>query len=139
MTTPDTTHVSTSTPITNARVAVENAADHVAEHGEGAIQKTRAATNQALDALQSGVDDLRQAIPSTVHRVTGQVDELARRSIDRARATGLQVKDKVVLAGDRSVGYIRDEPVKSVLIAVAAGAALAALLGWVSRPSASRR
>jgi ElaB/YqjD/DUF883 family membrane-anchored ribosome-binding protein len=49
------------------------------------------------------------------------------------------VKDKVAQAGDRSVGYIRDEPVKSVLIAAAAGAALAALIGWASRSGAGRR
>jgi hypothetical protein len=123
----------------NTHQARENAADRAAEHAEGAIEKTRVATNHAFDALQARVDDLREGVPSTLSRMATQVDEIARRGIDRARETSVTVKDKVAQAGDRSVGYIRDEPVKSVLIAAAAGAALAALIGWASRSGAGRR
>ncbi len=113
--------------------AVEDFADNAVAKAEGAIDSTRRAVNNGLDSLQSGVGDLRDATPSAISRAAAQVEELTRRSLERCRDAGSQVKDQVVRAGDRSVGYIRDEPVKSVVIAAATGAAVAVLIGWLTR------
>lgn len=94
--------------------------------------------NQALDSVQAGVDDLRKTAPAALSRAAAQVEELTRRSLDRARETGAQVKEQVARVGDRSVDYIRDEPVKSVLIAAAAGAAAAVLIGMLARSHSHR-
>jgi len=45
----------------------------------------------------------------------------------------LRLRDRAHRASDHTVGYIRDEPVKAILIAVAAGAAIAALASLLSR------
>lgn len=125
-------------PLAPAMAAVEDLADRAAARTDSAIQGTRQMTNDALDALQSGVDSLRTTGPGALSRAAAQVDDLTRRGIERARETGATVKDKVSTAGDRSVAYIRDEPVKSILIAAATGAAVAALVGWLSRSRAPR-
>lgn len=79
------------------------------------------------------VETLRDAVPETLARTAAQAESLTRLGIERARATASQVRHQVAVAGDNTVGYIRHEPVKSVLIAAAAGAILAAVLGWAMR------
>lgn len=119
--------------------AIEHMADQAAASVDGALQATRSATDHALDSLQSGVEGLRQAGPAALSRAAAQVEDLTRRGMERARAAGTEVKNQVTRAGDRSVDYIRDEPVKSVLMAAAAGAAIAALVGWSMRTRAAAK
>lgn len=113
--------------------AVENLTDQAAAKTDGVIQSTRNVANSALDSLQSGVDNLRHAAPAALSRAAAQVEDLTRRSLERARDASSQVKQQVAQVGDKSVNWIRDEPVKSVLIAAAAGAAMAALISWLAR------
>ncbi len=55
---------------------------------------------------------------------------LARESVEKA---GKAVREQFGRASDCTRHYIQDEPIKAVLIAAAAGAAGAALIGWLSR------
>jgi ElaB/YqjD/DUF883 family membrane-anchored ribosome-binding protein len=103
-----------------------------------ATQHLKAAVADAEGALQSTVDDLRERAPAAFSRAAAQVEELTRRSVERARDAGYQVRDRVGRAGDMTVGYIRDEPMKSVLIAAATGAAVAMLIGWLARSNHAR-
>jgi ElaB/YqjD/DUF883 family membrane-anchored ribosome-binding protein len=109
---------------------VEHLADNAAAKADAALESSRKTTQQAIDTVQQGVEDLRRSVPGLLTRAATQVDELARQSVERAQAASAQVKDVVQRAGDNSRAYIRDEPVKSVLIAAATGAAVAALIGW---------
>ena len=118
---------------TTATEAIEQATVRTADRATQMIESTQSAANGALDSLQSGVDTLRAALPSAFGSAAAQVEDLTRRSLERARHASHQVRDKVADASDRTVGYIKDEPVKSVLIAAVAGAALATLIGWVAR------
>jgi ElaB/YqjD/DUF883 family membrane-anchored ribosome-binding protein len=54
------------------------------------------------------------------------------------RDTSDLVSKKAHQATDKTVAYIRHEPIRSVLIAAATGAALVALLRLVSRPGRVR-
>jgi len=67
-------------------------------------------------------------------RAGEQASELAQRGVDAVRERSLQVRDQALRASDNTVNYIRDEPVKAVLIAAAAGAVLMALIGLLRRP-----
>lgn len=58
---------------------------------------------------------------------------MAHRAVEAVRDSTHQLHDQASHAGDRVVRYIRREPVKSVLIAAAAGAALMALVDLVLR------
>lgn len=119
--------------------SIDDMADQAAAKADEALKSTRSAANRTLDSLESGVDSLRETVPNAFSRAAAQVEELTRRGVERAREASLGMRDQVHRASDRTVGYIKDEPVKSVLIAAATGAAVALLVGWAMRSRHSSR
>lgn len=81
-------------------------------------------TEQAAQVISHQAEGLKQ--------VLNDAGELARQGIERARLAGVNLKDQAKTAGDSTVNYIREEPVKAVLIAAAVGAVSAALISWLS-------
>lgn len=107
--------------------------ERAAHRVDDALAGTKRVAAQAADTVQSGLDTLRDTVPSTMSRYAAQAEDVTRRGIERARQTATQVRERAAHAGDVTVGYIRDEPVKAVLAAVAAGAVTALVLTWFSR------
>jgi ElaB/YqjD/DUF883 family membrane-anchored ribosome-binding protein len=95
------------------------------------IRQTQAAVNAGLDAVASGVQSLRDDTASIaraadaaelqVHRSLQSVRQSTRELIERARSGSLHAQE-----------VIRHDPFKAVLIAAAAGIAVAALIGLFS-------
>lgn len=115
--------------------SVENFAQRAANKAEQGIESTRQTANQALDKAS----ELSQTVPSLLSQFSDQIQEAARRGIEQAKCLSRDTKDKVNAAGERAVTYVKDEPVKSILIAAATGAAAAALIGWLARSRNSDR
>lgn len=90
-------------------------------------------------AAESSTHLADQAAQSAEHVVRSS-KEIVNNAIDNVassvRDTSRQLQTKVLRASDGTVNYIRDEPVKSVLIAAAAGAAIVALATLVQRSRA---
>ncbi len=107
--------------------------DQAAASADRAIQSTQRATNDALDSLSNGVHDLRDQAAPALRRSSEQIAALAQRGMDAVRDTSQELRDKALRASDQTVGYIKGEPVKSMLIAAAAGATLMALLSLMTR------
>jgi ElaB/YqjD/DUF883 family membrane-anchored ribosome-binding protein len=128
----------TTTDTRSAAKSMELGAEQVGQRADQALQTARRAADGAIDALQHKVDDLNESIPGALGRAAARVDEITRRGIERARDTSSHLREEVTRAGDRTVAYIKDEPVKSVLIAAATGAAVAALVTLLAQ-SRSRR
>ena len=105
-----------------------NLVDQVAQSADEAIKSTQRVTDQALDKLAGSVQGLRQQASPMLNRATARASELAHRSIDAVHESSLQLRDKALRASDKTVTYIKDEPVKSVLMAAAAGAVLTAIV-----------
>lgn len=122
-----------------ARSRADSLANHAVDKSDEALQAARRAADGALDALHDKVDALHDLIPGVFGRAAARVDDLTRRGVERARQTSYDVRDRVGHAGDVTVAYIKDEPMKSILIAAAAGAALATLAGVLSRSRAAAR
>jgi ElaB/YqjD/DUF883 family membrane-anchored ribosome-binding protein len=110
-----------------------NLVDQAAASADRAIKSTQRVANEALDSLSSGVHDVRDQAAPVLERGKEKLTELAHRSVDAVRDTSHQLREKAVHASDTTVGYIREEPVKAMLIAAATGAALMALIGLLSR------
>lgn len=126
--------MATTTPDTHkSEQAIERATDRAGERADEALRSARRTANQTLDALQGKVDELQDSVPGALGRAAARVDEITRRGMERARDTGAHMRESVTRAGDRTVAYIKDEPVKSVLIAAATGAAVAALVTLLAR------
>jgi len=100
---------------------------------EATQQVIEKAAGQALDHLAGTVDDLRQEAAPLLHRAADKASAFAHRGVDAVLEGSHQLRDRARQAGDVTVGYIKDEPVKSMLIAAATGAALMALVGLISR------
>lgn len=80
----------------------------------------------ALDQLADQVDQARDHAVPRLQQMAASAEALVRNSAaalrDRSEAARLQARR----ASEHTVEYIRDEPVKSVLIAAATGAAMVA-------------
>ena len=107
--------------------------DRAANKADQALQSSRRMGSDVAQAVQSGIDGLREGVPSAISRATTQAEDLTRRGIERARQASAAVRDKATRVGDQTVGYIKDEPVKAMLVAAAAGAVAALLIGWLGR------
>ncbi len=96
------------------------------------------ALSQQAQVVQADVNQLMNDAPGLISGALADAQALARNGIDRARQASAKVRDQVGIASEKTVGYIQEEPVKSVLIAAAVGAASAALIAWLARSRAER-
>lgn len=126
-----------NTDITNKPFGqdVSKTAENVADSASGAIRSTQNVANAAFDRLSDKVDSARdQAVP-LINRLSTQAEAAARRGAEAVKETSAQLREKAIRAQDTTVGYIKDEPVKAMLIAAATGACLMALVSLASRSS----
>jgi ElaB/YqjD/DUF883 family membrane-anchored ribosome-binding protein len=112
--------------------APSNLIDQASQTADQAIKSTEQAANEALQSLSKVMHDLRNQITPRFEHATDQASSLAHRGIDGVRETSHQLRVKAEHASENTVNYIRHEPMKSVLIAAATGAALMALVSLVS-------
>jgi ElaB/YqjD/DUF883 family membrane-anchored ribosome-binding protein len=123
---------------TTLKPAVQNApniVDKAADNASGAIRSTQNVTNAAFDRLDEKVDSVRDQAAPILDRISKKAEAVTRRGIDAVRDGSAQLREKAVQLSDTTVGHIRDEPLKAVLIAAATGAALMALVVLASRSS----
>jgi ElaB/YqjD/DUF883 family membrane-anchored ribosome-binding protein len=122
------TNPGTSTPDPTNRLV-----DQAALSADNAIKSTQRVANEALDSLAGGVEGLRHQAGPALNRVGEKASTLAHRGVDAVRESSQQLRDRALRASDSTAAYIKDEPVKSMLIAAAAGAALMALVSLMGR------
>ena len=84
---------------------------------------------QATNASQAAADSL----VNSTQRIVGDTQKLARRGIEALRYGSEHLRDRALQATDSTAAYIKDEPVKSMLMAAAAGAALVVLGSLLTR------
>ena len=119
--------------ISNQPVATTKLADQAAHSADVAIRATQRVANGALDNLAKSVEGLRQEAAPLLDRANEQAHALAQRGMDAVRDGTHQVRERALRASDATTAYIQHDPLKSVLIAAAAGAALMALIGLMTR------
>ncbi len=110
-----------------------NLADQAADRANSAIRSTQNVTNAAFDRLTDKVGDVRDQAAPLINRLSDQAGTAARRGLDAVRDTSAQVRETALKASDTTVAYIKDEPLKAILIAAATGAALTALVSLLGR------
>ena len=117
-------------PITDKSGNMIEQASHTADQ---AIRATQQAANSAVDSAAGSLQDLRHQTAPMLERASERVSAMAHHGMDSVRDTSHQLRLKAEHASDTTVNYIRQEPVKAVLIAAATGAALMALVSLVAR------
>ncbi len=101
-------------------------ADRAADSASHALDAARAGAHHTFDGMVHSLDGLRGRAAPALDHASERMAELAQRS-------SRYVRDGAHRAGDNAALYIREQPVKSILYAAAAGAIVAWLAGWLAR------
>jgi ElaB/YqjD/DUF883 family membrane-anchored ribosome-binding protein len=117
----------------NTTTTVSNLANQAADSANSAIRSTQNFANDALERLSDKVDNAQDEVQPLISRLSAKAESVANRGAEAVRETSAQLRDKALRAQDNTVSYIKDEPVKSMLIAAATGAALMALVSLSTR------
>jgi ElaB/YqjD/DUF883 family membrane-anchored ribosome-binding protein len=125
--------MNTTTTIKQVGSEASSVADQAADSVNSAVRSTQGVANQAFDRLSDKIESAREQAVPLINRLTSQAENAAHRGADAVRDVSAQVRDRALKASDTTVSYIKDEPVKAMLIAAATGAALMALIGLLSR------
>jgi len=123
--------IATNKPL--SQTSGNDVADQAAQGADSAIKSTQRYANDALNTLSDKVQEVRDQAAPVLNRVAEKAETLARRGIDAVKDSSQQVREKALRVSDSTVGYIKDEPVKAILIAAATGAALMALISLMTR------
>jgi ElaB/YqjD/DUF883 family membrane-anchored ribosome-binding protein len=77
--------------------------------------------------------NLADAAAPLLNSASEEASDLAQRVVEAVRESSQELQNKATRASDITVKYIRNEPVKSLLIAAATGATLMALVSLMLR------
>lgn len=108
-------------------------ANQVGQSADQAIRSTQRVANEAVDTVAGSVKDLRNEVGPMINQVAERASALAHRGADALQRGSQPLLDKAQHAADSTTNYIRNEPVKAMLIAAATGAALMGLITLVNR------
>jgi ElaB/YqjD/DUF883 family membrane-anchored ribosome-binding protein len=111
---------------------VQDMGDKAADSAQGAIRSTQRTADQALNRLSDTVEDVRSKAGPMLNKVTSQAEAAARRGMEAVRDTSQQLRERAVQASDMTVAYVKDEPIKAMLIAAATGAVLMGLISMLA-------
>ncbi|MBC7993234.1 MAG: hypothetical protein H7Z15_08345 [Rhizobacter sp.] len=131
--------MNTVTSFKNEAPSTEDVKAYTAGSLGAAVETAKQGGDYGLDMVEHGIAKAREKVPSAFNRAAAQVDDITRRGLERARQVGGDVRHQAGRAGDSTVAYIKDEPVKSVLMAVAAGATVAGLMALLMRSRSTHR
>ncbi len=108
-------------------------ADDARQTASDAIETTRAYAQNAVNAAGEKVRDLRRDTEPGVEQIAARVQQAVQRGLDAASTTSARAQRRLEAAADVTGKYISDQPMRSVLVAAAAGAAITALIVLASR------
>ena len=95
--------------------------------------QTSSSLNHTVAQLTDDAKSALDKAPGALSEAAAQLQAVARRGLDSARELSAGARDKASRAGDRTLAYIHEEPLKAVLIAAAAGAVLTMLASALAR------
>ena len=114
-----------------SETSLSNASASTTDHFNRAAASLRAAERDAQAAIGSAVDGLQSAYGDAkplLSRWSERARDYASDGYDAARERAAALRDRGQQAVDSTRGYVKEEPIKSLLIAAAVGAAVIALV-----------
>ena len=133
-----------SSPSKTYGQAASNVGDQLSSAADGAARSAQQGIDSAARSAQHGIDSTADALSNKLeevrsqaepllNRVSAQAEAAARRGIDAVKDGSQQLREKALRASDSTVAYVKDEPVKAMLIAAATGAVLMGLVSLMGR------
>lgn len=117
---------------------VSTIAHEAAQAAEHSMRSMQRATQQGLNRMADEWDDVHAQTSDALKQLNRDAESLKHRGMDVVRDGSHQLREKSVHMRDATTTYIQHEPVKSMLMAAAVGAALMGLVALFSR-SGDRR
>ncbi|MBS0341119.1 MAG: hypothetical protein JSS56_11370 [Proteobacteria bacterium] len=108
-------------------------AEEYRQAAQDTVESTRAYAQNAVNAAGERVRDFRREAEPTMEQIAARVQQAVQRGLESASKTSARAQRRFEEAADVTGRYIADQPVRSVLLAAAAGAALTALIVLATR------
>lgn len=109
------------------------AADKAADTLKDGLRTAGQGLGRAADSAASKVDQWRDEASPMLEKASVRVQEVGQKGMDALADASKQLRDRAAEASDVAVAYAKDEPMKALLIAAAAGALLMGLLSMMVR------
>ena len=117
----------------DAKSTLSGSIEAGAKDANDALSAARRQADKALDGIARTTEDFLVDMGASLDQASDRADDLAHRGADAVRRAAQQLREGADRASTRTVGYIKDEPIKALLMAAAAGAALAVVLSLVTQ------
>lgn len=108
--------------------SVRQTSDEMLQSAGKAVDSTRTYANEALDVAENKVRELRGNVDPVVDMLASKAQKLARQSLDMASEAKDRAQQSLSRAAGATTRYVSEQPLRSVLIAAAVGAAVAILV-----------
>ena len=118
-----------NSPKAGSRSTADEAADAVKD----GIRSAQKGLGQAADSVAGKVDQLRDQAAPALERASAKTQEVGEKGKDALTDSSRLIRDRALEASDAAVAYAKEEPMKALLIAAAAGALLMGLLAMMVR------
>jgi ElaB/YqjD/DUF883 family membrane-anchored ribosome-binding protein len=119
----------TSTSSANSGLAGNrNARDDALGSAAHLSERAQSYAHEALDQAEEKLRELRGTVDPMVDKLAGNAERLARQSMDMAAEAKRKAQESLSRYADVTTRYVAEQPVRSVLIAAAVGAAVALLV-----------
>lgn len=120
----------------NTQKAADAAKDlvtHAADAAKESVTATRKAAADAAEKAQEGLAAVEKQINPVIDDLAARAQELANRSIHFCADNSERARRQIQTAAEATTRYVVDQPGKSLMLAAAAGAAVATALLWGAR------
>lgn len=117
-----------STVSRDALSGTRQATDGMLQSAGTAVDSTRDYASQGLDKAEDKVRELRGSVDPLVDMLASRAQKLARQSLDMAAEAKEKAQQSLTRYANATTHYVSEQPVRSVLIAAAVGAAVALLV-----------
>ena len=97
------------------------------------VDQAASGAHDAIDKISDAARPMVDRVASGAHQAVDKIAGVAGRAAETLGVKGGQLQDAQVRAMEQCRGYVRDNPIASIGIAVAAGFLLSRLLALTSR------
>ncbi len=112
----------------NSTTGLRSSREDVAQAAAQAGERTRSYAHEALDQAEEKIREMRHSVDPMVDKMSLKAQKLARQSLDMAAEARQKAQDSLSRYADVTTRYVSEQPMRSVLIAAAVGAAVALLV-----------
>jgi ElaB/YqjD/DUF883 family membrane-anchored ribosome-binding protein len=101
--------------------------------GARTVDQASAGAHAVIDKVSEAARPMVDRVASGAHQAVDKIAGAAGQAAETLGVTGEQLKDAQIRAMEQCRGYVRDNPIASLGIAIAAGFLLSRLLSLTSR------